>query len=259
MGLILSKVIPPLIYPLGLACLLCLISAYFALRSKPRLAALASILAFLLLYLFSTSALSLRLIHPLEARFPVIEPYPQVAALVLLGGATVPATPPRHYPETNQFGDRLIHTARLWHQNVAPKLITTGGKISWIRDYSSTEAADYATLLRQVFKVDSSAILMASQSRNTYEDALGVAAICEREHIPKEILLVTSAFHMPRAVGVFRKMGFIVHPAPTDFIADTFRPFKFIQLLPSEGCLQISALAIHEYLGLLAYRFKGWL
>ena len=98
---------------------------------------------------------------------------------------------------------------------------------------------------------------------NTYENAVNVQKILDQKGI-KEVLLVTSAFHMPRARLIFEKLGMKVIPAPTDFfvtegsVKDFNLATTLVYLLPDPLFLNLNTIALKEYLGLLIYRLKGW-
>jgi uncharacterized SAM-binding protein YcdF (DUF218 family) len=199
------------------------------------------------------------LLRGLEGRFPQSATYPASPAIVVLGGAGVPRVPPRIHAETNAYGDRLAYGALLFRQGLAPRLVVTGGIVTLFSDIPQSEASIGAEILRDYYGIDSAALILADQSRNTREDALCVRARFDSLGLPKEIILVTSAAHMPRAYALFRKQGFLVHPAPGDFHASAAGGFKPINLFPEEGALFNSCYALHEYLGYAIYRALGWL
>jgi uncharacterized SAM-binding protein YcdF (DUF218 family) len=253
----LSKVLPALIFPAGLTILLCLLAAWFAFRKGASLAGALSLLAALVIYAAASPLVSSRLMYVLEKQNPPPVEYPHASAIVLLGGGMAPALPPRAHPETNMAGDRVIHAARLWKRGLAPVLVTSGGYISFLTDAPGTEADLYARLLNEVFGVPDTALMRVGRSRNTLEDALFTAEEFEARGLNKEILLVTSAAHMPRAAALFRRHGFTVHPAPTDFYASEGEAFKLFRLLPSGSAMMETYLALNEHVGILVYRMLG--
>jgi uncharacterized SAM-binding protein YcdF (DUF218 family) len=260
MILVLSKILPQLFFPLGLACLLCLLALIALVLGRRKLAGFSLGAALILLYAFSTPMVTHALLHNLEDRYPQAATYPVSPAIVILGGAGLPAVPPRRYPETNAYADRILYGARLYKQGLAPKVVVTGGKITFLKDFHGTEAGINAQLLIELLGVDSAAIIKADASRNTYEDGQCVRKRFEELGLKKEVILVTSAAHMPRSVAVFEKQGFLVHPAPADFHADSADAiFKPIYLLPEESCLYDTWYALHETIGWAAYRILGWI
>ena len=101
-------------------------------------------------------------------------------------------------------------------------------------------------------------ILIEGRSRNTYENALETKQILKDKQIDK-ILLVTSAFHMPRALATFRTVGIDAVPSPSSYsIVDYVRP-RILDWVPSVGNLVRMQAVIHEKLGILVYRYRGWI
>ena len=207
----LSKILPPLVYPLGLACLL--IVAALILR-RPRLRTALLLLALALLLIGGNRWVALGLARSLEWRYIPAGELPQAQAIVVLGGGTLSAQYPRQTVEVDQAGDRLIYAAQLYHQGKAEHLLLSGGRIDWISS-GAPPAEDMAALL-EMLGVPRQALWLESQSRNTYENARNARAFLEPLGI-RRILLVTSASHMPRSVALFEKQGFEVIPAPADF------------------------------------------
>jgi uncharacterized SAM-binding protein YcdF (DUF218 family) len=259
MLLILGKTLPTLLFPLGFALWTMAFALVALVLNKRAMALFVGIGSWIWLFAASTPPVADRLITPLESPYYSKALPDSAPAIVLLGGASVPAASSRPHPETNLFGDRILHAARLWKQGKSPRLITTGGRIAWIRKAGGSEAHDYAQLLTELFDVPQEAITECPGSLTTREDALEVEKLFTEKRWPKEILLVTSAFHMRRAAALFRKQGFTVHEAATDFFTDSDKRFQFIHLLPQEGALQITFLAMHEWIGYLAYRAFGWI
>jgi uncharacterized SAM-binding protein YcdF (DUF218 family) len=257
MLLAVSKLIPALLFPASLAILLCLLVAWLAFRRGARAAGFLAFLTALLMYAAASPIVANRLLLGLERQHPPLAVNPAASAIVLLGGGMAPMLAPRVYPETNAAGDRVMHAARLWKQGLAPVIVPTGGYIGFLTDAPGTEADLYGRLLTEVFGVRDSAVLRMGQSRTTHEDAVFTAELFKERGLAKDILLVTTASHMPRAAALFRKQGFTVHPAPTDFRAETAPGFKFFRLLPSGGALSETTTALHEYVGMWAYRMMG--
>lgn len=256
MSLLLSKIVPALLFPVGLGVVLGLAAAVLAFRKGARAAGSVALLAALVLYLASSPIVSTCLLRSLEDRYPPPRNSPPAAAIVLLGGGMVPLIAPRIHPETGHAGDRVIHAARLWHAGHAPVVVATGGYIEFLTDAPGTEAGLYAQVLTALFGLPDSAVIAMGRSRTTHEDAMFTAELFDEKGVDKNILLVTSATHMRRAEALFRKAGFTVHPAPTDYRGEV-TAFKWFDLLPKADALLNTTVALHEYLGLLAYRLAG--
>jgi uncharacterized SAM-binding protein YcdF (DUF218 family) len=259
MLLLLSKLLPLPFYPVGLAIILGLVALVLIGRRMRRAAFVFCAVAVGVLLLFSLPITAHLLTRGLEGRYDPQRTYPRSSAIVLLGGAGVPALPPRLYPETGPFADRIMHAARLYHQDLAPILIVTGGKITFVSDFEGCEAENNAFLLRELMGVDSADIVIEGRTRNTREDALAVVNALSGRDVPYEIILVTSAVHMPRSVALMKKVGLTVHPAPCDFSAEKHFQWRILNLLPRASALYGSTVALHEYYGLLAYRLLGWI
>jgi uncharacterized SAM-binding protein YcdF (DUF218 family) len=253
------KFVPLLLYPAGMTFLLSLASLVaLALKKKGR----ALFLVVLALTVFTVSALPVTshvLTRSLEGQYLPQAEYSKASAIVLLGGAEVPPEPPRIHPETNVNGDRILHAARLYRQGAAPYIIPTGGKYRKLKHYRGTAAEVNAALLVELFGVPQEAILLEGESRTTGDHGRLVRAILEEKGLPLEVLLVTSASHMPRSVRVFEKAGFTLHPAPTDFSADEEFLWEVRSFIPTAEALDGTTRAVHEYYGLIAYRLLGWI
>lgn len=263
MFIFLSKILPPLLYPLGLSCLL--ITAGLLLGKRPRLQRAALLGALALLLMGSNRWTAMALMRPLEWRYLPQEEIPAAEVIVVLGGDTAPPTYPRTLPEVGEAGDRLVYAAYLYSQGKAGSILFSGGAIDWM--YPSLEPGSENAQLLELMGVPPEAIWLESESRNTYENALYSRQILEQKGI-RRIILVTSAFHMPRSVALFEHQGLEVIPAPTDF-RTTQADWEMLSrgdlrnlvfnLLPGPDNLQTITLALKEYLGLLIYRMRGWL
>lgn len=263
MFLYLSKLLPLFFYPLGLACL-CLLVAFFMLWKRPRTAALAIALALMLLLLTSNGWVSRLLVQSLEWQHLPLTEIPTAEAIVVLGGATKSALPPRPSVDLNEAGDRVIYAAQLYRQKKAPIIILSGGRIEW-KGGGSSESADMATILTAI-GIPKEAIVQEPDSLNTYQNAVNVNKILKSRGI-RRVLLVTSAIHMPRSLLIFQHQGIDVIPTPTDFLVTrsdlqelTSTPkAALLNVLPDVDNLHMFTSAMKEYVGILAYRLRGWL
>jgi uncharacterized SAM-binding protein YcdF (DUF218 family) len=262
MFLFLSKLLPLFVYPTGLACVL-LVAAL--LVRKPRLRASLIVGALAILLIFGNRLAAGALARSLEWQYFPPEAYPQADAIVLLGGSTRASVYPRTMSEVNEAGDRLILAAWLYRERRADVIIVSGGYIDFLG--SETPESEAMVELLQFFGVPRDAILSEDRSRNTYENALFVKPRLE-ELGAQRVLLVTSAMHMPRSVGIFTKQGIEVIPAPTDYVtthsdrspdAEDGLGAVLIRLLPTAEHLEVSTRAMKEYIGILIYRLRGWM
>lgn len=262
MFLFLSKLIPPLFYPLGLNCLLLLIALVLLWR-RPRLAAIPIALSLIVLLLSSNAWFSTWLVRSLEYQHRPQSALPNADAIVVLGGSTQPAYAPRPWVEVSEEGDRVLYGAKLYREGKAPKLILSGGRIDWDGSGPS-ESADMGELVKTM-GVPESAILEDPTSLNTRENAVNVKQILEQNNL-RRVLLVTSAMHMPRSLRIFQKLGIDAIPAPTDFLATDQDLNEFqdstqgmvISLLPEADRLRNTTRALKEYVGIVVYWLRGW-
>ncbi|HEX2980512.1 MAG TPA: YdcF family protein [Anaerolineaceae bacterium] len=264
MFVFLSKLLPLLVYPLGLAALL-LIGSLVVWR-RPRLARWLIILALALLWLGSNRWLANSLARSLEWQYLPPEEIPTAEVIVVLGGGTEPGLYPRSGAEVNSAGDRVIHAARLYHQGKAPRILVSGGTISWLAEGGSTPAEEMTELLT-LLDVPAQAIWQQARSQNTQEDAQLSIQMLKEQGIDR-VILVTSALHMPRAVALFRHLGIEVIPAPADYTitAAGWQAMKtenwqtiLINLIPNSSSLGLTTNSLKEYLGLLVYKLRGWI
>ncbi|HEY59351.1 MAG TPA: YdcF family protein [Anaerolineae bacterium] len=261
MFIILSKLLPLFIYPLGLTCIL--LSIALLVKNKKRLRVTLIAAALLILWLSSTSFIADNLARSLEWRYLPPEEIPQADAIVVLGGGTEPASYPRLGVEVNSAGDRVLTAAELFRQGKAPNILLSGGKIAWLNSGESTPAEEMAEIL-EFTDVPRSSLWLEKESQNTHENAAFSKAILQ-EHGAEEILLVTSAIHMPRAVALFEEQGFKVVPVPVDYaITDSTAKSAtlistVLDFLPSASNLALTTNALKEYLGMLTYHLQGWL
>ncbi|MGI0490674.1 YdcF family protein [Alkalinema pantanalense CENA528] len=259
MFLFLSKLLPLFIYPLGLALWMLVAAIVLILRKRSRLALIPIALSTVILLVSSSGAFSSFLVRSLEKQ-NLPQPLPNAQAIAVLGGATQSALPPRPWVEMSDEGDRVLYAAKLYRDGKAPKVILSGGRIGW-RGPGISEAEDMATFM-ETMGVPRSAMLLEPNSLNTRENAVNIQKIAEQNQI-SQMLLVTSAMHMPRSLMIFRKLGMNPIPATTDFIVTTPNQPPSLQsfllnLLPEAENLRSTTRAIKEYIGMLIYWLKGW-
>lgn len=259
--LLLSKLLPTLVWPLALGCFL-LVAALVAYRWR-RVQALLIVAALAVIWVPSTRCAAGALGRPLEWKYPGTNDLPSVDAIVVLGGSAGPALPPRTGVELGESGDRLLRAAELYHLGKAPIVLVSGGRTPW-SDLGGSEAEDMSVLLER-FGVPRGAIVKEDGSRNTRENAQQTKNLLEQRGL-RRILLVTSALHMPRAFALFERAGLEVTPAPTDFYlvrvgrrgsGKTHAGEWIFQIVPEVGNLSRSTDALKEYLAMAYYRMRG--
>ncbi|MET3592564.1 MULTISPECIES: YdcF family protein [Mesorhizobium] len=250
----LSKILWFFIQPLNLAIFLLLAGLVAALFGRRRLAATGSVLAFLILALSAWTSLGAMMLNPLEERFPK-PPLPErVDGIVVLGGGFEGAINlARGGYELNSGGDRMVETAILTRRFPQAKVVVSGGNGELFLDGEGD--ADTAPRLLGALGVAPERLLLENKSRNTYENAVFSRRLVEPK--PGEIwLLVTSAFHMPRAKALFDKAGFPTLPWPVDYRTSGKEGIGLFRDNPADS-LQATTTAIREWIGLFAYWLSG--
>ncbi len=231
----------------------------------PRRATVAIALALSILFMTGNPLVSNWLVSTLEWRYLPPSPMPTADVIVVLGGATEPALAPRPWVEVREQGDRILYAAHLYSQKRAPKLILSGGRISWRGGSSDPSEADDMKEFAMAMAVPDSAIILEGESLNTRQNAVNVQKILTAQSL-QSVLLVTSAIHMPRAVAIFNKIGIPVIPAPTDYLvpSELNQSFKatwqgqLLSLLPEAESVSRFTQAMKEYVGFAIYRLRGW-
>lgn len=153
------------------------------------------------------------LMAPLEQRFPAWDPARGAPdGIIVLGGAISPDVSAAHgSPALNESAERLTAVADLARRFPAARIVFTGGA-----GRSERSEASHARPLLESFGVAGARIELESEARNTFENATRSKAQIDPRY-GERWLLVTSAHHMPRAVGLFRQAGFPVEAYPVDF------------------------------------------
>ena len=251
---VLSKIFWVAVQPLSVILGLIVLGAVLAAFGRRRLGMAASSLAALVLVLSAFTSLGFLIIAPLENRFvrPTMIPA-EVDAIVVLGGSTLArVSTARGIAELNDAGDRLTEAVRLAELYPAARLVFTGG-VGMLEPGAEAEAAT-AERFFQSLGIAPQRLVLESQSRNTDENADLTAALLGDVDGP--VLLVTSAFHMPRSVGLFERVGVEVIPWPTDYRSAGTEQFGIDVANPVHN-LNTTGIAIKEWIGLLAYYWTG--
>lgn len=192
---------------------------------------------------------------PLENRFPIfVDDGRPVDGVIVLGGAELPEiTAARGQPAFQESAERMFALADLARRYPQARLVFSGGSGSLLG--SSMQEADVVRMALPQLGIDPARVAFETQSRNTVENARLSRQLAEPK--PGERwLLVTSAMHMPRAIGSFRAAGFPVTAYPVDFRTtgrgDPWRPFNSV----AEG-LEFFDGALRQWTGLAAYYWSG--
>ena len=257
MSLGLGKLLAKLVLPLSAAVFLMALALLALALGRRRSAALALAAAFSGLWLASMPAVAERLAAALENAHPA-QPLAELApadAILLLGGATKPALPPREHVELNESADRIVHAARLFHAGKAPVIVVSSGRMPW-QTHLPPETDGIASLLEDL-GVPRGAILREAESSNTYENCVNSKRLLDARGA-RDVLLVTSAIHMRRAFATCRTAGLSLRAAPTDFWVAGDEG-STLDVLPDVEALMVTHLALRERLGFWVYQRRGWI
>ena len=191
--------------------------------------------------------------RPLEDRFPQrVADDRRVDGIVVLGGAIGFG---RGQVAFNEAAARMTTGIELAKRHPNARLVFSGGDGSLLEGDGRTEA-DAANAFFRLAGIEGERLVMENRSRNTRENAAFTRELIEPK-AGERWLLVTSAFHMPRAVGCFRAVGLDLEAFPVDYRtegdASDLRPFRHMF-----NGMQLTDLAVKEWIGLLAYRFAGY-
>lgn len=193
-------------------------------------------------------------IRPLEDRFPQVRTLPpHVDGIIVLGGSIDDLlSEDRQTPVTGQAGDRLTAFGTLARHYPDAKLVFTGG--SGDVTQGVTNEAKWAKILLAGIGLPPERVVWENRSRTTRENATDSFTLVHPK--PDETwLLVTSASHMPRSMGVFRRIGWNVTPYPVGYLSrEHLRAYS----LSLGSRMAVLDWAAHEWIGLAAYRMRGW-
>jgi uncharacterized SAM-binding protein YcdF (DUF218 family) len=248
---IFSKILAFLISPLTWVFTLFII-AVFA-KDKIRKKKLC-ISAAILLYVFSNPFLVDEAMRAWEVTTPDLKPTQKYEYAIVLGGMTWYDVR-QDKPQFLRSADRLFQVLPLVGSKQIKKITSGSGSIS------HPEEKEAAILKKYLVKCgyQDSTILIENESRNTRENALFTKYLMDSLHIKDSVLFITSAFHLRRAIGCFNKVGIkniVVYP--TDRYSGP-RKFELDHLLiPNPGALEDSTLLLHEIMGWLVYKIKGY-
>lgn len=193
---------------------------------------------------------------PLEDRFPAVTAPPPadgVAGILVLGGAVEPALSAEHgMPALDDAAERMTTLVALARRYPQAKLAFTGGNGLLVHG-----AMTEAVVARQLFDslgLEDRGVIYEDRSRNTWENAVFTKALVQPKPGERWIL-ITSAAHMPRSVGIFRKTGWDVLPWPVGYKTGRSLTVQYNDALG----LRLSRIdwSVHEWIGLVAYWLMG--
>lgn len=253
---VLEKVIQRLVTPAGLLWIGLGTLAVVARRRRERAGFVGSLALWSVLTVGGNGALMGRLFLTLEREYVQLDPFAELPydSLIILGGGSAIGANGR--PQLNSAGDRLVLAASLFHAGRAQRLICTGHRIAAL-DPRGVDPSEQSMQILKELGVPPRAIVQ-SGGTNTSEE---LRAIVAAKLAWGRIGLVTSAWHMPRALRLARSCGLEVSPVPANFASP--RPIArsrlspgalLLQLVPSAEALESAARLGKELLARLTGR-----
>jgi uncharacterized SAM-binding protein YcdF (DUF218 family) len=255
MFFILSKVLGFFAIPSNLSIAFGLLGVVLLATRRARLGRLLMAASLLALAVMGLSPLGNALIIPLEQRFPPWDDSrgPPDGIVVLGGGITPDVSAARNDIALNEAAERLTATVALARRYPDARIVYSGGTGALI--YREGSEAVIAVRLFESLGIPQARIIAEEQSRNTVENAV-FSLLLAMPQPGERWLLVTSGYHMPRAMGVFRQAGFPVEAYPVDWRTrgpqDAWRPFSTL----GSG-MERTDTAAREWVGLLVYWLTG--
>lgn len=222
------------------------------LKKRPHIGKCLMVAGIFSLYIISIGPVTDMLIRPLEESFtPFKKPFNSANVIVILGGGVIDLSTLGMKPvPSNTSTARLIYGITLYREYPGSTLIISGGSGEPDRqDISEADAMKEMAISLGVPAID---IFVENSSGSTIESVNALRALIKR----KKVILVTSAYHMKRAVAMFRKVGIEVIPASTDYVSER-RGHSFYSFIPKASNLMISTIALSEYMSYTWYTLKG--
>lgn len=240
-------VMPPASTAVGL--LVALLLAAVRLRRLGTLVAAFSLLEFVVLSLPPVADALLEPLQRSARAAAALAPACCYDAIVVLGGGMTPAAPPDVMePGLSEGADRVWYAAQLFHRGLAPRIIVSGGNLM-AKGPATTEAEAMRRFLMDL-GVPTDAIVSEGTSLNTIENVRNVRQLVG----DGRVALVTSGYHMARALTIARKGNLNVGAFPTDWrLPETARPF-WENWLPSIDAMAWSCISLKEHIALLLDR-----
>ncbi len=250
----LSKIVGWFLQPLAIVLLGLGLALYWLRIGRAHAARRAIAVSLGIVFAGGALPLGVAMILPLEARFSRADlgAEPKIDGIVVLGGAeNAQITLVRQTPTLNDAGERMTEAMSLAYRFPNAKVVFSGGSGELVQPTGSNAGAAEMFFLEQ--GLDKSRLLLEGLSRNTQENAEFTKALIQPQPGERWVL-VTSAFHMARSMGCFRKVGWEMLPWPVDYRTSGRGDLWHLNGVPTEG-FRLVDLALKEWVGLVAYRW----
>lgn len=215
------------------------------------------LIGFALVMGFGNKALFSQVAQAWDTPFIYIHHMPRYEVAVILGGFAGTEKYPHDRIYLNRASERIYQAISLYRHGKVGKLIVSGGNP--FPDGSGRSDAEISQMIFWDCAVPREDFLLEDSSRTTYENALYTKRLLERHFPPgTQVVLVTSAFHMRRAVACFEKMGISVVPFAVDHRATPPSGALDYWLLPTSDTFFQWKYYFHEWVGYITYKLKGY-
>ena len=247
---VLSKTVGLLVKPLTWLIILTAVAVF---GRKPKTKKKSIIASLVILLVFTNPLLVDRVVKQWEPAPVAVETLPTFDIGILLGGFA------HHLPasgkiELTDAGDRLWQTVSLYQQGKIRKILISGGNFN---DAKPEAAAVRDALI--AMGIPDSAILAETKSQNTRENALFSAELIAANHPDATCILITSALHMKRSLGCFRKAGLNPEAFPAAHIARYDKVYRAEWLRPDPAALRYWDRLVNEWVGMAVYKIQKYL
>ncbi len=240
--------------PLSLAFLFVLFALVTGLVRWRATSLASSAIAGLILFVTLYTTVGNYLLQGLEDRFVKPQDPASLQCMIVLGGAFEnEVNTARHGIELNAGADRFVEALRLAQKFPQTRILISGGdgSISGIYEGDAVISARFFPM----FGIGRDRLVEETTSRTTFENAMNTKELLASQGL-SNCLLITSGYHMPRSVGIFRKLGIDIVPWPTDYRTDGRESLGFDFTQPSRNSQNL-ATAIREWFGLVGYYLAG--
>lgn len=252
---IVSKFLTFIVMPIGIINFLLLYAIYTKNRTKSKKLV---ILAFAFLYFFTNPFIVNELLLWWEVPpTSVVEVKSHDIGIILTGGTTNDDKLPKENIFLGISSDRIGQAVELYKRGKINKILVSGGAITVLGGTQKNEVEEIAKYLI-ISGIPKENIFLETKSQNTRENAVNCSKILKKQFANQSYLLITSGFHLRRAIGCFEKVGISVTPFGANYFSHE-RQFFFYYLFPKEDCLGYSHLLFREIIGYYTYKIMGWI
>ncbi|MBN2614947.1 MAG: YdcF family protein [Bacteroidales bacterium] len=251
MFFIFSKILGFFLFPVVWLILLLALAIFLKNKTKRKR---ALVVAFLLILVLTNSYLVNKIVSVWDVTPTTVDTCYDVG--IVLGGSTITYDARYNRDTFHENGDRLIQAVELYKKGIIKKILITGGSANLI--YTKIKEANLMDSFLHTIDIPSSDILVDTMAQNTHQNAVYSKKILEQHPEYHTYLLITSSMHMRRARACFQKVGLKVTPYPTNLLGDNGKTNLEYLFMPDISNLLIWNSMIHEMVGYLVYKIKGY-